>query len=111
MSQRQAANAGARCPAETTIATLARPTGTNPIRCAIATLRMGQRRFAWAARRRISATAMRSYASYSRRTTRRPAFWLRVVPRKTTSAPAAGSRTARTRRSSTIGARTMRNIV
>src|SRR5439155_1014945 len=41
ISQRQAANASARCPAETAIATLAWPMGTSPTRCAMATFRMG----------------------------------------------------------------------
>ena len=50
---------------------------------------------------------MSANASYSRRVTRRPAFSLRVVPRKSTDAPAAGSATAASTRAGSIGASTI----
>src|SRR4029453_10826123 len=82
--------------------TLESPIGTTPMRCAIATRRSGQRRLAWRASCRISRTAMLANASYSRRVTRRPAFSLRVVPRNSTDAPAAGSAAGASSRAGSI---------
>src|SRR5262245_5792452 len=102
MSQWQASTASARWPALTAIATLASPTGTTPTRCTIATRSSGHRRRAWRASARISRTAMLANASYSSRVTRRPAFSLRVVPRNSTDAPAAGSATAASSRAGSM---------
>src|SRR4030095_3412950 len=82
--------------------TLESPIGTTPVRCVIATRRSAQRRLAWRASARISRTAMLANASYSRRVTRRPAFSLRVVPRNSTDAPAAGSATAASSRAGSM---------
>src|SRR5881628_3223424 len=92
------------------MATLASPTGTTPTRWATATFRSGQRRAASTPSARISRSAMAVNASYSRRTTRRPAFSLRVVPRKVTTAPARGAATARTSRARSIGTSVTRNM-
>src|SRR5262245_47944018 len=89
--------------------TLASPTGTTPMRWIIATRRSGQRRLAWRASCRISRTAMSVNASYSSRVTRRPEFSFRVVPRKSTDAPAAGSPTAASKPAGSIGASTIAN--
>src|SRR5262249_59153564 len=89
--------------------TLASPTGTTPIRCPIAPRRSGQRRLACRASCCISRTAIPANASYSRRVTRRPEFSFRVVPRKSTDAPAAGSPTAASKPAGSIGASTIAN--
>src|SRR5262249_45427187 len=102
-------NASPRCPALTAMPTLASPTGTTPIRCTIATRRSGQRRLPCRASCRIPRSALPAAASYSSRVTRRPEFSLRVVPRKSTDAPAAGSPTAASKPAGSIGASTIAN--
>ena len=112
-----ASSASRRCADETATTTLASPTGTTPVRCAMATLHTSHRSRMRAHTARSSRTAcarpsrvqtggtalpggwahvartIGSYASYSSRSTRLPSNALRVTPMKVAMAPALSSAT------------------
>ena len=69
-----ASKAGARCGALTASTMLVSPTSTRPTRCATATDPISQRAFISSMISAIFRSAIGWYASYSRRSTRRPSL-------------------------------------
>src|SRR4051794_25661318 len=87
IASRAPANASSRWPADTATSTLGCDSGTNPTRCSAATATSPCRCFTSARIVAIFSSAISAYASYSSASTER------VIPSKTTTAPAAGLRT------------------